>query len=276
LIHSAKLQPHLLKKNIIKMRFFFCSLLFLLAGYDSIAQDSLAIPKSEDQKDTTDYFTSDYTIDDVKGLPDSSNVVARSFDLKKLTELKNNEDFDYRQPPTVAESLWDRFMGWLREIISWIFRGAAETAWGRIIVYALGIALVTIIVMMLLKVDTLKVFFSGADKGSLNYETFHENIHEMNFEKLIQEALDKKEFRLGIRLTFLYALKLLSDKQHVDWRPGKTNHDYIEELKKTDLKIGFNELSFYFNHAWYGEFTVNEIMYQRVRLIFDTWRKKIQ
>lgn len=98
----------------------------------------------------------------------------------------------------------------------------------------------------------------------------------MDFEKLIREALEKKEYRYGVRLTFLYALKLLSDKQHVDWRPGKTNHDYLEELNEGELKTGFNELSFYFDYAWYGEFAVNENLFQRVQVIFDNWRKHIR
>ncbi|CAN5393113.1 hypothetical protein BH10BAC4_BH10BAC4_07400 [soil metagenome] len=207
---------------------------------------------------------------------DSVAIQSRSIDQHKLDELRKDGDFDYRQPPTVAESLWDRLLMWLGEMLDWIFRGAATTNWGRVFLFILGIGVLIVVVMMLLKIDALRVFYSGADKGSLNYNAFEEDIHDMDFERLIQESLDRKEYRNGIRLTFLYALKLLSDKQHVHWRPGKTNHDYLEELKKTDLKIGFNELSFYFDYAWYGEFNVNEPMYQRVRVIFDSWRKKVE
>ncbi len=203
-------------------------------------------------------------------------VHERSFNKNVLEELKNDDDFDYKQPPTVAESIWDRLLLWLDQLFGWILRSAVGTDWGRVFMYALGLIVLVVIVMMILKVDALRVFYSGADKGALNYQAFQENIHEMDFEKLIQEALDKKEYRNGIRLTFLFALKLLSDKQHVDWRPGKTNHDYMEELKKADLKIGFNELSFYFDYAWYGEFNVNEATYQRVHIIFDSLRKKVE
>jgi Domain of unknown function (DUF4129) len=220
-------------------------------------------------------YTGTYNNSEMVAQPDSSIIQSRSFDKKVLEELRSDDDFDYKQPPTVAESVWDRFILWLDQIFGWILRSAVGTDWGRVFMYALGLVVLIVIVMMVLKVDALRVFYSGADKGSLNYQAFQENIHEMNFEKLIQDALDKKEYRNGVRLTFLYALKLLSDKQHVDWRPGKTNHDYMEELKKADLKIGFNELSFYFDYAWYGEFNVNEAMYQRVHSIFDTWRKKI-
>ena len=206
---------------------------------------------------------------------DSSRIQLRSFDLTKLDQLRKDADFDYKQPPSVAESLWDRFILWLDKLFGWIFRNAVTTNWGRLLLYTLGLGVLIVIVMMLLKVDALRVFYSGADKGALNHEAFQENIHEMDFEKLIREALEKKEYRLGVRLTFLFSLKLLADKHHLDWRPGKTNHDYLDELQKGELKTGFNELSFYFDYAWYGDFTVNENTYQRVQLIFNDWRKKL-
>jgi hypothetical protein len=240
------------------------------------AQDSTALE--------VDSVVNSFTYKEITGNQDSLTIVARdssiikqrSFDKKTLEELKNDSDFDYKQPPTVAESIWDRLLLWFDQLFGWIFRSAVGTNWGRVFMYALGLIVLVVIVMMVLKVDALRVFYSGADKGALNYQAFQDNIHEMNFEKLIQEALDKKEYRNGVRLTFLFALKLLSDKQHVDWRPGKTNHDYLQELKKVDLKIGFSELSFYFDYAWYGEFNVNEAMYQRVHSIFDSWRKKVE
>ena len=69
----------------------------------------------------------------------------------------------------------------------------------------------------------------------------------MTFDRQIYAAF----LKLGL---FLYSLKLLSDKHHLDWRPGKTNHDYLDELGDGELKTGFNELSFYFDYAWYGDF----------------------
>ncbi len=258
------------------MRGFFLIFLLIIT-FGLTAQDSTSIvaldsSANHNSRSSTNTYNNEETI----APPDSSIIQTRSFDKTVLEKLRKDGDFDYRQPPTVAESIWDRFLMWLDQLFGWILRSAVGTNWGRVFMYALGIGVLIIIIMMVLKVDALRVFYSGADKGALNYQTFQENIHEMNFEKLIQESLDKKEYRNSIRLTFLFALKLLSDKQHVDWRPGKTNHDYLEELKKDELKIGFNELSFYFDYAWYGEFTVNEAMYQRVLTIFDNWRKKVE
>ena len=61
----------------------------------------------------------------------------------------------------------------------------------------------------------------------------------------------------------------------IDFRPGKTNHDYVEELSVGEIKTGLNELSFYFDYAWYGNFTVNETQFQKVKGTFRFWKEKI-
>lgn len=252
------------------MRTLFFLFIISAISFAVFSQDKIA----EAISDTTKVYREDLDKESI-GAQDSSIIHERSFDQSSIEQLRSSDDFDYKQPPSVAESLWDRFLMWLDQLFGWILRGAVQTDWGRVFLYALGIAVMVIIVMMLLKVDALRVFYSGADKGPLNYQSFQENIHEMDFEKLIRESIEKKEYRLAVRLTFLYSLKLLSDKQHVDWRPGKTNHDYLQELKEGELKTGFNELSFYFDYTWYGEFVVNENLYQRVSLLFDNWKKKV-
>lgn len=254
------------------MRFHFALVLLSAISFVAFGQDGTGLAATDSTTKSQAFVSKGESL--VRA--DSSKVQLRSFDLTRLDQLRKDADFDYRQPPSVAESLWDRFILWLDQLFGWILRNAVTTNWGRLLLYTLGLGVLVVIVMMLLKVDALRVFYSGADKGSLNYQAFQENIHEMDFEKLIREALEKKEYRLGVRLTFLYSLKLLSDKHHLDWRPGKTNHDYLDELGDGELKTGFNELSFYFDYAWYGDFTVNESTYQHVHLIFIDWRKKIE
>lgn len=206
--------------------------------------------------------------------PDSTEVTHRDFSESKLKELKSDPDFNYAEPPTVAESLWDRLWMWIGYILDMLIRGATTTQLGKLIMYAIGLALLIAAIMMILKVDAVKVFFSGADQGASNYQVFHENIHEMDFEKLIKEAVGKNELRQGTRLVFLYALKILSDKQHIAWVPGKTNHEYVEELKQGELKTGFNELSFYFDYAWYGNFQITPDLFEKVEHAFHQLKSR--
>lgn len=229
----------------------------------------------EESADTTEY---DYQYEEEKefaGINDTLRINTRSFANTDVDKLKSDPDLNYEQPPTVAESLWDRFKQWLAWFFSTLFENAATTDLGRLIMYLLAGILLIVVIMMLLKVNAFKVFYSGADQAKQTYQVFHENIHEMDFEKLIQEAAEKNEFRLATRLIFLHALKLLSDKHLIDFNPGKTNHDYVEELKNQDLKTGLNELSFFFDYAWYGNFSISDTQFQKIKNTFAVWRTKV-
>ena len=110
--------------------------------------------------------------------------------------------------------------------------------WFNILITILAVVAVVYVILRLLKVDALTMFYTGP-KSQLPFGTLEENIHAINFDQAIQDALFRKEFRLAIRLLFLQALKLLADKNHIHWQPGKTNHEYVEELTAKQLKNRF-------------------------------------
>lgn len=206
---------------------------------------------------------------------DTAAIIHRKFSEDQIQKLKSDPELNYQAPPTVAESLWDRFKRWLFDFIADLFNGATTSTMGWIVVYVLGGALLIYLVLTLLRVNAFRLFFSGGDVSKDSYTVLHENIHEMDFEKLISEAVSHNDFRLGTRLVFLYALKILADKHLVDWDPGKTNRDYQEELKRADLKEGFNDLSLYFDYAWYGNFEVSPDIFQRMQHDFLNWRNQV-
>ncbi|MFZ1807273.1 MAG: hypothetical protein WAU36_08630 [Cyclobacteriaceae bacterium] len=205
---------------------------------------------------------------------DTTEVVVKKFETDKISNLKSSQDFDYKEPPTMAESIWDRFWQWVGRFFSALFEGATSTNWGRVFVYVAAFVGFIIILLMILRVNAFRILYSGADKGSITTNVFHENIHEMDFDRLIQEALAEKKYREGIRLIFLHSLKLLTDEQFIHWQAGKTNHDYVDELSTSELKTNFNELSFYFDYAWYGNFPIKEEAFTKTQQLFHSLKQK--
>jgi hypothetical protein len=254
----------------VKLLLIFCFTTLISASVDAnpFVQDSTA-SMSYDSMETVQRLRIPIAS------PDSSEVVVRAFDDKTIGELKSDSNLNYEQPPTVVASLWDRFLAWLVDLLELIFRKAFATDWGNLIVYLLGLALLIFVIMTLLKVDALKILFS-AEGSQSKIEIFEENIHEMDFEQLINEAITEKDYRRGIRLLFLYSLKLLSDKHLIRWESGKTNHEYVAELKLQDLKTGLNELSFYFDYAWYGNFVITQETFGKAQNVFRNWREKVK
>lgn len=253
--------------------FWFC---LALAGVASAQEDDSLHTQLEqagsEELDTLEYYTGDHYKETVfDALADSLAIEKRSFGQEDLRSLKADPDLSYDIPPTVAESLWDRFLIWLLQMFNGL--SSETTDWLTISVYVVGLAIVVVVIFMMLKVNAFKVLFLG--HGAQNYQVLEENIHEMDFEQLIQQAIDQQDYRRGIRLLFLYALKLLSDRHLIQWNSGKTNHEYVSELHRGDLKSGFDDLSFYFDYAWYGNFTVSQRLFNRVYDTFTTWRSKL-
>ena len=132
-----------------------------------------------------------------EGVNDTLKIVTRSFSSAEVDQLKADPDLNYKQPPTVAESLWDRFKQWIGWFLESLFKNATTTDIGRVIMYTLAGGVLMVVIMMLLKVNAFKVFYSGVDQAKQTYQVFHENIHEMNFEKLIQDTAEKKRIPFG-------------------------------------------------------------------------------
>lgn len=243
--------------------------LMMLVSYCVNAQE----PDSLEAGDST--LVSAYESQPASTAPaDTMSVNVRSFHSQTLQELKADPDLQYGVAPTVAESLWQRFWRWVGRFIESLFESATTTNWGRLFAYAFLLIGFIVIILMILKVNAYRVFYGDA-ASPIQHHTLDENIHEMDFERLIQEALARQDHRLGVRLLFLYALKMLSDKNHIHWMQGKTNHDYLNELSSGDIKRGFSELNYFFEYAWYGNFLVTDGVYARVKQTFDEWRRRI-
>lgn len=259
--------------NIIRS-FFFLFLLTLTAG--AYAQEAPAPETAIDTLvDAVVEADDDDRVPEVAPPDDSTAIRARGMDPAKLQQMQEDPEMDYGQDSPAVVGLWDRLMMWLLLIIRWLFFMGESTDWGNVIVGILVVGILTYVILRLLKIDALNMLRSKS-RSTLHHTVLEENIHEMDFDKLIADALADHAYRLAIRLTFLYSLKLLSDRQHIHWEPGKTNHDYLRELSAAELKTGFRELNFYFENAWYGNFVITGEHYQRVNNIFNTWKTNVR
>ena len=232
-------------------------------GQDTLASDSRVI----------DFFSEEEF--NHRAIADTTPVQVKGFDTLQLAAFRKNRDFQYHESPNVAQSLWNSLLEWLGYILRSLFQSTSSVRWDRLLIYALALAGFVAILLLILKVNVLKVFQSGADRGPIARAAIHENVHEMDFEKLLREAMEKGKYRDGIRLLFLYALKILAEKQLISWKAGKTNKDYVDELNAVDLKTDFNTLSLYFDYAWYGNFQIHENTFLKAEGTFQVFRKKV-
>lgn len=221
-------------------------------------------------------FLSHQNTDNVSVKNDSTQVDLRSFSEEKINAFKKDTDFHYGINPGVKLNLFQRFLRWIFKWISKIGQFTAGTLWLRIVFYSILGLIIVYALLKLMGVDISRMFYRQIDKGNLPFDVLEENIHELDFEQLIEEAINQNEFKKTIRLYYLYALKKLSDQELIQWHPGKTNHAYQEELKVATIKPSFIDLGYYFDYAWYGDFPISQGLFVKVKSIFNDFKASVE
>ncbi len=204
---------------------------------------------------------------------DSSSITLRKPPAEKQKELFSTTDFVYDRKPE-GESLWDKIQEWFWRNFNGLF-DSDNTSWTLLFIrWGIVLAAVVIVVLLLVKADVRNIFY-GKIASTIEFSEISEDINKIDFDKLIDEALKKKNFRKAVRLHFLKLLKHLSDKNLIDWRADKTNSDYYSELMKNNYHDDFREVSIYYEYIWYGDFRVNEEVFRKASEQFSFFNSRL-
>lgn len=205
----------------------------------------------------------------------ASPVVLRAFSSVKLDSFRHSADFKYMLPPDQARSFWQLVRRWLRFIVERFFDVALGTATGRIILGLLLVGLVIYFVTRLTGMRSPLYQGNGRGRGDAVFVT-EDELHEVDFEKVISAAVETGNLRLAVRLWYLKTLKALSDTQKINWRPGKTNHAYLSELAGTPYASFFGRLTRDFEYCWYGDGEVEASRYGTLEQEFVMFNREIE
>ena len=177
------------------------------------------------------------------------------------------DDFNYKTNKP-KKTGWDGLAKWLRDLF-----GNQTGAWAGVFIKLFGFLVLGFVLYILISYFISKdgnfIFRKNKKTISIEDEEIIENIHEIDFREKLMNAEKNKDFRLAIRYQFLNVLKKLSDKKQIDWNVEKTNHDYLKELQTESSKNNFAELLYIFEYVWYGEFNINEEIYQPLKNKFE-------
>jgi len=205
---------------------------------------------------------------------DSSEVKVRQFSNNALREYRTDSEFNYGEVrQDFAPTLWERFWAGFWDLIRSAFDNAAA---GGIFIYifiGLGSAALLFLAFKLSGMESAQVF-SGNTATPIQYNENSENIHTISFERALEDAINHNNLRLAVRILYLHTLKVLSDKSLINWEAGKTNSDYVAELKNPSQKELFKELTRRFEYVWYGGFPIDRSLYDKISQSFNQFNKR--
>ncbi|MFD0860853.1 hypothetical protein ACFQ1M_01425 [Sungkyunkwania multivorans] len=102
-----------------------------------------------------------------------------------------------------------------------------------------------------------------------------ENIHTTDIDSLIVQAEKSGDYRLATRYLYLSVLKRLAFKKLIEFEEEKTNSDYLLELEGHQMNPLFRKTSYLYNYIWYGEFSVDDLQYAKVKRNFGNLLNQI-
>jgi hypothetical protein len=184
-----------------------------------------------------------------------------------LRELQTDRDYQYDNDAPPPSNPIARFFNWLfRKISRFLASKAYEDVWQYVILASIAGASI----YLLMKAEMLGFLFpKKAQSSDLDYETLDENIHEINFDLAVEDAINQRNFRLAVRLLYLQTLKRLTDSGQINYKPEKTNRQYVHELANSPLQSDFENLTRRFEFVWYGDFPIDETQFGQIRQQFQ-------
>ncbi|MDR1545104.1 MAG: DUF4129 domain-containing protein [Prevotellaceae bacterium] len=181
------------------------------------------------------------------------------------SQIYTDRDFQYNETPQepniferIGAWIWQKIADFLNRIFDWDLK--ADTVTGRKILWIT----VSVLLAVLLAIGiyfAVKKFgksLGRGDKMLISVDEVERNLAEIDINRLIETAVKQGNYRLAVRFCYLKTLKMLSEKQTIEYQYQKTNREYIYELKDEALKAKFSEISAIFDYCWYGGYEVGE------------------
>jgi hypothetical protein len=214
-------------------------------------------------------FSEDST--NVVPLETGTEISERHFNEERLSKAKENPDYQYdlnrkKEEPTILDKIMYRILNFILEVL---LRPTGSA--GSIIFYIICVALVIALILVIMRMNSIGIFSrrNSGDRNGLDFAEFTEDINTIDFDKMIEEAVNSGMFRRAVRLYYLKALKQLSDKSQIQWEINKTNRDYLYELKSSNLRAGFEDITYVYEYVWYGNVEIDAEKFSKVRSTFN-------
>ena len=147
-----------------------------------------------------------------------------------------------------------------------------ERSWLRTIVWLITVTGFMLALGIFLRNSNIGLFRkrTRSDESRDQSLAVSEDIFTINYQADIDKAAAQGNYRLAIRLMFLRLLKQLAEKEIIQYRAGKTNFDYLQELRASSYYNDFFRLTRNYEYSWYGLFPVTQQAYEQVRRDFES------
>ena len=92
---------------------------------------------------------------------------------------------------------------------------------------------------------------------------------------LLRNAIKNRNYRLAVRYLYLQVLGKLAERKLIEINSNKTNYEYVNEVRKHKFANEFASLTLKYEYVWYGEYPVDEKLFEQIQGSFHQFNKNI-
>ncbi len=196
----------------------------------------------------------------------------RNIDTASYEVYRNNPDFQYEEAQYEESNLrrlWRRF--W-----SNLFRALGKGFNSEIFQYLIIILAAAAVIYFLLRSQFSSVLKKDEGKKQGYVEELDIRVSENILEDKWQKAKQNEDWRSAIRYAYLISIKKLDEKKLIQWKEWKLSEDYVSDLKGTEWKKEFQEMTQFFNYSWYGQGALQAKGFQEFEQIHSNFHTRLK
>lgn len=195
----------------------------------------------------------------------------------QIEKYLNDDTYLYDTEPTISpKTLWQRIWFWIMSIFSeFLYRISQGGNLIAYIFYGIMLFLLGFVILKLIGLSPHHIFLNTKKIKLSDIPVFNDDINTLDIEKTISEAINNDDFRTAVRFLYIKLLKILSEKEYIEWKPEKTNKDYYFEMQKNKQTKQFVKLTRIYEYVWYGEFLIKQNFFFSAKENFDRFFKEL-
>jgi hypothetical protein len=206
---------------------------------------------------------------------DSSDIEIRNFNPSAIEKYKADPAFRYDMVHEATRSWWANFWRWLWQKIDNIFETETGMQVTKTMFIIIAIIVLVMAVLALTGMGKAGLFGKKNKEDALGYAVLEDDIHAIDFNAAIADAVNERNYRFAVRLLYLQTLKNLTDAGLINWQLNKTNITYVNELNGNEYQQNFRNLTRQFESNWYGDLPIELTEFTEVREQFNQFNKTL-
>jgi len=96
-----------------------------------------------------------------------------------------------------------------------------------------------------------------------------DDIEIIDAESGLELALKAENYREALRMLFIKLLQVLVQEKSIEWKPEKTNRNYLREMSSHQKIQHFNNLVIAYERIWYGSEPIDKLFFNFLRTDFE-------